>query len=396
MTQLGKNVLVVVKKEGSINVAPGTGSATTLRANASPGMDVKKASIKSNEFRKDGQTAMARQGTVSAPGSYEFDLVVGALDTLIDGLMRAAVSALMTANSGDFTTVAITLQNTITWASGNPITKGFKVGDVFRFTASANAANNNIWLRIVSLTATTIVVAGTPLTNQGADGTAVLSRPKKWINGATPTRASYWIEQYFQDLTKGDQFGGARVIGGKVSVSADGMIKVTLTLLGLSGLTNQVAYFVAPTLPAGTALASIDALVRLNGVDYADITSFEINFGIGGSVPGMVGTNTAPDVAEGNLEITGSITFLMSDTVRQALWVGNADAEWELMILAQTPTGTPKDFVSFFLPRCKFMDMSDPIGSDGNLQITAPFTCGIKDVTSGYDSTTILIGTSAP
>lgn len=396
MSNLGKNVQVAFRKEATFGTAPGTGSGTILRPNPSPGLDLKKALIKPGEFRKDGQSAMARQGTLQVAGSFEADLIVGALDNLIDGLMRAAVTALTTATSADFTTITITINTTITWASGDPRTK-FKTGDTIKISGSANSANHNKWFRISSQTATTQVIAGTtPLSNQGADGGATITRPKKWINGATPTRASYYFEQYYQDLTKGDQFMGVRVIGGKITLAGDAMVKVMFTLLGQNGLTNQVAYYVAPTLPTGTGLVSEDATIRLNGVDYSDITGLEINFGMGGAVPSMVGTNLPPDVFENNLEVTGSVSFLMSDTVRQQMWVGANDTEFELQCLMQTPTGTPTDMVWLFLPRCKFTDMSDPLGTDQGIIITAPFTCGVKDVTTGYDSATIVIGTSAP
>lgn len=394
MSNLGKNVQVAFRKEAVFGTAPGTGSGTILRPNPSPGLDLKKALIKPGEFRKDGQSAMARQGTLQVAGSFEADLIVGSLDVLIDGLMRSAVTALVTATSADFTNITITGTNTITWNTGDPRTK-FKTGDVFKISGSANSANHNKWFRISSQTATTMVTAGTALSNQAADAGATLTRTKKWINGATPTRASYYFEQLYQDLAKGDQFMGVRVIGGKISLAGDAMVKVTFNLLGQNGLTNQVAYYVTPTLPTGTGLVSEDATIRLNGVDYSDITGLEINFGMGGAVPSMVGTNLPPDVFENNLEVTGSVSFLMSDTVRQLLWVGANDTEWELQVLLQTPTGTPTDMVWLFLPRCKFTDMSDPLGTDQGIILTAPFTCGVKDVTTGYDSATIAIGTSA-
>jgi hypothetical protein len=352
MSQLGKNVQIAWRKEASLGVAPGTGSGTILRANPSPGLDYHRAGISANEFRKDGQSAMDRHGTIRDDGSYEMDLIVGMPDGLIDGLMRTTVAAAIVLTNAQFTTITITGTNLITFAAGSPISLGFRVGRIFKITGSANATNNNKWYRILAISATTITVATGSIANQGADGTPTLTQAKTWINGATPTRASYWFEQYYQDLAKGDQFGGVRVVGGKLSWGGDQMIKLGLQLMGLNFLMNQAAYFVAPALTAGTGLVSEDAIVRINGVDYADLTGLETNFNMGGNVPAVVGGNLAPDVFEGNLKVTGSVSFLTTDLVRQNLFGAATDTEWEKFVLMQTPVaaGVLPDAMSLFLP----------------------------------------------
>jgi hypothetical protein len=42
------------------------------------------------------------------------------------------------------------------------------------------------------------------------------------------------------------------------------------------------------------------------------------------------------------------------------------------------------------------MDLSNPLGGDNGLIFTMPYTCGVKDVTTGYDNATAVICSSAP
>jgi len=56
--QTGKNIFVDFKLEATLNTAPSTGSAERLRLTPSPGLTLRKQSIRSNEIRSDGLTTM--------------------------------------------------------------------------------------------------------------------------------------------------------------------------------------------------------------------------------------------------------------------------------------------------------------------------------------------------
>jgi len=79
----------------------------------------------------------------------------------------AVYNGLATAAGGSF---AITLTNTITRGAGSWITEGYKVGGQITILASENAGNVGTFV-IDSLSATVLVVVGTPLTNNADDDT---------------------------------------------------------------------------------------------------------------------------------------------------------------------------------------------------------------------------------
>jgi hypothetical protein len=77
--------------------------------------------------------------------------------------------------------------------TGNPITMGFRVGDVIRAAGLPDAANNGRNLRIAGLSSTKITTAETLTANAIADTTCSLTRPgKRLIN---PGRCSNRILQ---------------------------------------------------------------------------------------------------------------------------------------------------------------------------------------------------------
>lgn len=396
--QLGKNILVVGKKEAVFGVPNGPAGGTIVRLNPSAGLDLKRAVIQSGEFRRDGQRTMGRLGGKSVDGSYEVDLVVGGIDFLIDGLMRAASVAAVVLTSANFTNVTITGTNTMTFGTGSPITLGIRIGDVFKVTGSANATNNNKNYRVVNVTATTIVTPTGALANQASDATLTITRGKKWINGAVPVRASYGFEEYLQDIDDGERFDGTRVIGGSFAFDADAIVKLMMTFLGQTGTVLGAAsapYYSSPTLPTGNGLVATDGLVRLNGSDVTYMTSSKIDYQLGGSVKSVLGSLLSPDVYEGDLVVGGSFTGLRQDMTDANLFA--AETEFENHILLETPTGSPtKDYISLFLPKCKYTGASAPLGSEGGQIVSLPFMTGIKDVTTGYDSATATICTSAP
>lgn len=73
-----------------------------------------------------------------------------------------------------YTSIAITGQNTITRSAGNWITEGYKKGGQFTITGAEDAGNNGTFV-IATVTTTVITVSGTPLTNNAADTAMTVS-----------------------------------------------------------------------------------------------------------------------------------------------------------------------------------------------------------------------------
>lgn len=396
MAQTGKNVRVAYKLEGTFNTAPGDTGAEQLRWSPSPGLAMERAQIQSPEVRSDGLRSMGRLGSRRVPGSFTCPLSVGTFDTLLEAALRSTWVAAVAIDQTNLTSITTTT-STIVAASGSWITEGVRVGDVVRLSGHQTAANNDINLRVTAVSASTITVAGTPLTTDASpDTTFTLTVQKKLANATTPTRRSFYWEEYFQDLDQSVVFGGVRVVGMTIRGQPDGTATVEFRLLGASQSdldTGSSPYFTSPTLTTSIELVFTDATVRFAGSDIAVATAFELVWGMDADTLAIIGGSTTPDVFDDDANLTGSVDMLRQDLTNLAAY--DAETEFELSALLVEPEAEPKDFIHIFVPRLKRTNVSKQLGQPGALIESIPFMGGKKEGVSGYDDTMLTITTSA-
>jgi hypothetical protein len=397
--QTGSNVLVALKREVTTGVAPVATGASQLRITSSPGLVLKRANIQSAEKRPDMLKTLARLGGKTVDGSYNAELTVGgATDVLLEAIMRSVWSNALVIGSGVFTSITVPTTSTIAWTGGNPITAGLRVGDIIVLTASAQALNNNINVRVTGLSATTITVAGTPLTVAGsADATASITRLKKVINGATPTRYSHAIEQYNADIDLSELFLGCRLVGIKLSFKPGAPVTVQYTFLGLDRqqLTSGTSpFYTTPAVTTGLDLVADDSFIRYNGAPVTTFTGFDLDFTITAAGTSVIGNFVSPDVFDNDLMVSGTITGLRQDFSNLALY--DAETEFDVSILLQEPSGAPRPCVNIYLSRAKIGAMSAPIAGDGPMVETLPLLVGPKVAASGFDAGYCSFSSSAP
>jgi hypothetical protein len=395
--QTSSNVLAAIKRETTMGVAATAGGATQMRVTSSPGLVLARANIQSSEKRSDMLKTLARLGAKTVTGSYNAELTVGgATDILLEAIMRSTWSPALTTAATAFTTLATTT-STITAASGSFLTTGIRVGDVLILTSTATPANNNLNVRVVSLTATVITVAGTPLTVAAADATGNLVRLKKVINGATATRYSHTIEQYNTDIDLSELFLGCRLTGLKLSFKPGAMGTAQYTFMGLDRTlltTGTSPWYTTPALTTGLDLIADDSALRVNGVNVVNFNGFDIDFVIAAKAEPVIGTFVSPDIFDNDMTVTGSITALRSDFSNLTAY--DAETEFEASIMLQEPTGAPKGCLSLFLPRVKIGAASAPFAGDGAMIETLPLLVGAKVAATGYDAGMANISSSAP
>jgi hypothetical protein len=130
------------------------------------------ASPASAEIRKDGMSTRGRHGTQQVTAAYSAEASLGALDPIIEAIMRGTWDASVLAKTqADFTGLTTDVDG-FNLQAGNPIAMGFRVGDVIRATGLPDAANVNRNLRVAALSTTKIFTAE-PLT---ANAVAALYR----------------------------------------------------------------------------------------------------------------------------------------------------------------------------------------------------------------------------
>jgi hypothetical protein len=361
-------------------------------------MSLTKALINSNEVRSDGLTSIARHGSRQASGSYTAELSNGSFDMLMEAVMRSTWVAATAITQATMTSITTTT-TTIVAAAGSWITQGVRVGDVVRLTGFATTANNNINLRVKAVTASTITVHGTaPLVlDASPDASFTLTILKKLKNATTPTKRTFYIDEYNQDIDLSEVYGGCRFISMKISGTPDGMAMVEFGVLGASGTPLAMGsspYYIAPTQFTSIPLVFADATISYNGSDIANATAFELTYVIAAATQPIIGSSVTPDVFDNNASLTGSISIVRQDLA--ALTALSAETEMQLHVLLVEPEAEPKDCISFYVPRLKLTAVSGSIGGDGALVDQLPWTAGVPDTTvTATDASLLTICTSA-
>jgi hypothetical protein len=398
--QSGTNTLVAIKREGTFGTAAGTSDGLQLRITDSPGSPLMRAVIQSAERRTDRLKPMGRLGGKMVDGTYNGELSVGgAIDSLFEAIMRGTWTAAVVITEATASLASITTTtSTIVASAGSWITAGVRVGDVVTLTNHATAANNNLRLRVVSVAALTITVAGTPLTADAvADNAFTLTILKKLKSPTTPTSYSYTVEENDTDIDLSVILLGHRLVGLQLSFKPGQHATYVATFKGVDRTvlaTGTSPYFVSPTVTTGLSLVADDSSIRYNGAEVVHFTGFDLNFQIASGAPKVIGTFVSPTVFDNDLTVTASITALRSDFANLTLF--DAETEFEMSILLREPESAPVDCLGFYFPRVKISELSAPVqgGDEGKVE-TLNLMIGPKVAATGYDAGICSIFSSA-
>lgn len=398
--QSGSNIIVAGKVQSALGT-PATGaSGIGMRINrGSQGMRLSKSVIENNELRRDGQSTRGRHGSRMVSGSYVMNAAVGALDTWLEAVMRSTWTAAATRTydgTAGLTSLAVTQTNEITQVGSTSLLGAVYVGDLIKLGSMSTAANNDIWVRVTNVTATVITLADSVLTVQAADSACTLTVARKLVQGSTPTERYFTIDEYYQDLDLSWRYTDCKFNRLEISAAPNEHVVCTFGLLGLDG-DDQTAgaspVLTSPTFSTALPLVLADGKIRIEGVDYADLTGFNLTFDLGGAVPPVLAANP-PDVFLNNARISGSVTGLRTD----ADFFNYFDDETQLDIalhMIEVGDSNPKDFLALYMGNCVFDGNDAPLGGDGPLVETIPFRAGKDEAGNPYDSTMIKFCTSA-
>lgn len=401
MAQTGKAVKIAFRVEATLNTAPGTSGGEVLRLTPSPGLSLRKDSIRSEEIRDDGLSTIPRHGAQVVGGSYSGELSASSFNTPIAAVCRATQTAASTLTQASASLTNIVFGTnyvalTTTTSTGGWITAGIRVGDVFRITGSS-ATNNNLNAQVWAMTTHTLTV------NTGAytvEATAVsaysLTRGTKIFNADTVVRSSYYVDQYEQDNDLSTVFGGCRWCNFTLNGSPSGMADISFGVMGLSATplaSGSSPYFTAPTEYTTIPLVFADAVIGFDGAKLATATSFSLSLDNGGSTLAVVGSSVSPDVFDGSARLSGSLSFLREDL--DTLGDFADEDELELFVLLQAAMTAPKSYFGIYVPRIKLMSVDAPLGSDSALIENVAFEAGVKVAATGYDGALITMTTAA-
>jgi hypothetical protein len=232
-----------------------------------------------------------------------------------------------------------------------------------------------------------------------ATATGTITRLRKVVNGTSPTRMSYTVEQYDGDTDLSELFLGCRVIGLKWSIKPNSMVTVTPSFLGLDRTiltTGTSPWFTSPTLSTSLPLIAEDMAIYQSGTLVSVFTSADLDMTIAAKPEPVIGSLVSPDVFDNDLAMSGTITGLRSDFSNLTSF--DAETEFDIQFLFKEPVsaGTPVACLGLYIPRVKLASISAPVGGgDGAKTETKQLMFGPKTAATGYDGTLVSISQSA-
>lgn len=389
------------KKESTYGAAAGASGATVARRTAL-NLNLTKQPIESQEKRADFQRADVRHGSRMVDGNLDGELICGVWEEFWAAVLRrdfTSISAI-NASSGDGFTIS---SGVLTRAAGGGqsfITDGVRVGHVIRgsgLSATGNNARNFLVTGVTAATLTLVAIdGGAAVADIGvADESASLTvvGQVSFVPTSSHTSDSFNIEDYLADADLAELYVGCRIVGLSLRMQPNGMVTVSWRIMGQDQNVYEAGsapYFTSPTEPGvDTVLEASLGYVRLNGAQVAVVTGVNVDIDLGGANTPVVGSNVSPDVFYGRaITVRGQLTAYITD--HAYLTAFRNETEMELFLQFQEPGSEPRDFFSMFMPRVKLMSASkdDP---DTVITQTLDFEALLKAVTTGYQSTTLMV-----
>lgn len=320
-----------------------------------------KDNYRPNEKRQDVQQVMGKHGSRTIPGTINGFLSPGTHADLFKAVMRNTWTAAVTSTESDFTSAALdNTTATITFVSGDPVAKGFKVGMVTQFTNLATAGNNATNFVILGFSGGSnrvVNVYPAPITESADTAFTFASVGKTIINPATgKVDYKFAFEVNNPDLDLSRFYTECRMGGFDLSVSVNANVGLNFSLLGRNRqtLTGAAApFFTSPTAQTTTDIqTSMSGLLRLNGATLGVVTGLNVKAELGPEAAKAVNAaGLVQGILLGDFVLNGDFTVFLTDGV-----VLNAfDAETEMELLAYLPTsnavGAPAQ--TFYMPRIK-------------------------------------------
>lgn len=377
--------------------APGASGAQILRRTTFD-LSLNKETYQSAENRSDKQVVDFRHGARSTSGTINgelspstyFDLIVAAHEDTATATFNADASDLTSVVSNDGT-------STFTFAGGNPVSLGFRVGDIVRFTNLATAANNSKNFMITAFGGTTnrtVTVYPAPTTDAVADTSFTVTRPGKstYVPSSGFVTPKFGIERYYPDLDFAELFTETRIGGYTIDLPATGISTIAIPVMGRDMTTfsgSNAPYFTSPTAETTTGVcAAVNGLLRVGGSAIGVVTGLNIQLQRSPSTRSVVGQNFSPEVFLGRNVLTGTINAMLESSTLIDYF--RNETEVEVLALLTTSTADAADAISIHLPRVKVGGASVTASGESEVTISLPLT-GLKynGSTAGVESTTI-------
>lgn len=393
---------VAFAKQTGLGV-PKTGSGGQLLRRRTFSFNTASSITTNDEIASHMQDTGVAYGQKSANGKLEANLSPLTYMMLLAGLIRQDFAA-TPAITGVAITIAGSGPYTITRDAGSWLTDGVKNGDIGRLTAgSFNAANLNKNLFVISTTALALTV--TPLNKsdmvaQGpiASATFTVTGKKAFSPTSGQTNDYFTFEEWYADISHSEVFPDCKVGKCDISMPATGAATASFDIIGRGERTIGVAQ--ALTTPGAETttpvVQAVSGILYVNGQEVIGATGMQLTIDSGVAPMGAAfGSNTAVDLNQSRLKVSGSFTAQFTSSDLMALY--NAQSAVSMTFIGASSLEDDAEFIAITLGKIR---MSGDTPDDGEKEIirTYNFTAelnGDGGTALAYNKTIISIQDSA-
>jgi hypothetical protein len=355
-----------------------TGGQILRRVSSS--LKLAKDTYQSAEIRADKQIADFRHGVKRVTGSLTGEFSPATYFDFLEAACRATKTAAITGSPTDFTSVsASNVGSSFTFAGGNPVTKGYRIGDIWRFTGMSDTDNNtkNFLITGFGGTQNRIVSVYPAPDTQTVDTSFTVATVGKTV--FTPSSGfvsrKFGIEVNNSDIDISRLFTECRVGGVTIGLPATGMSTIEFPMMGRDMevySAGSAPFFTAPAAATSTGIfAAVNGLLRVGGSVVGVVTGLNVQMNLNPTSDAVVGQNFVPEVFLGRANVTGQVTAMFQDSTL----ISDFKNESEIDILAYltTTSDVNSPAASIYLPRVKFGDAAVADSGEGSQSLTMPF-----------------------
>jgi hypothetical protein len=316
--------------------------------------------VVSDLIRSDRQVSNLRKVDQSVGGGFDTELIPGAFDTLLEGVMQSSFTAeseivsvgdsLRIIESG----VNIFIQVTLGQFNGT------LAGDVLR--VNDGTKDYFCTVQVTSSPSAVVVTCHDLPVTAGYVTTHTVHLPGKLVNGVTPK--SFSVERGFEDANVYEYLTGMEMDTFSVSASANSLVTASFGMLGRSqlskvgrqaGITDVTEETYGDTFNASSNLATIgESSIQNPGVLAADLAIVtEISLEITNNLRELnaLGTVGAASIGSGEFSVTGSMSVYFEDDALLEKLLENTQTTLRFGFAAEDGS-----MISFFLPAIKFTE----------------------------------------
>ncbi len=358
-----------------------------------------KDTYQSAEIRGDRQIADFRHGVKRVQGNVAGELSPLTYADFFQAVSRGTWAAAVAKSNTDLTSVAADNSTSkFTFGGGNPVTEGYRVGMILRFTNLSEAANNSTNYVILSFGGASnreVTVYPAP-TTMGADSAFnVTSVGKSLIVPSSGfVSRKFLFEVWNQDTDDARLFSECRCGGFNMQLPATGMSTIEFSFMGRNQSIvsdGSAPFFGSPTAETTTGLlAAVNGLVRIGGSTVAVVTGMNIQMDLSASADPVVGSNLVPEIFLGRANITGQMTAFFEDPTLINAFIN--ETEVQVLAYLTASNAIAPQAMTILLPRVKLGGADLQTQGEGGQGITLPFQALKYETavaTAGIENTTI-------